>query len=74
MKRKCCEKCLGSKFALKGKDKEFFGGICGLACECHLSKRYDYLGFEEKTAKLFKEKKPQGKTNTQFLEELLKVL
>ena len=32
---KCCEKCLSSKYALKGKMKEKFGGICGLVCECH---------------------------------------
>lgn len=33
----CCDKCLNSKFALKGKLKQKFGGICGLVCECHKS-------------------------------------
>ncbi len=31
----CCEKCLNNKFALKGKVKEKFGGICGIGCDCH---------------------------------------
>lgn len=33
-KSKCCDKCSKSKWALKGKFKDEFGG-CGLACECH---------------------------------------
>ena len=33
--QKCCDKCSKSKYALKGKNKKFFGGICGLTCECH---------------------------------------
>ncbi len=31
----CCQKCLNSKYALKGKVKEKFGGVCGLVCDCH---------------------------------------
>lgn len=33
--KECCDKCKNSKYALKGKMKEKFGGICGLTCECH---------------------------------------
>lgn len=32
----CCKECSESKFALKGKMKEKFKGICGLVCECHV--------------------------------------
>lgn len=35
--KECCEKCLNSEHALKGKFKDEFGGICGLVCECHKS-------------------------------------
>lgn len=36
LQKECCKECSESKFALKGKNKERFNGICGLACECHL--------------------------------------
>lgn len=36
--KKCCDLCAKSKYALKGKMKERFNGICGLSCECHLEK------------------------------------
>lgn len=35
IKNSCCQECLSSKYALKGKTKEKFGGICGLTCDCH---------------------------------------
>lgn len=35
---KCCDECSKSKWALKGKNKKKFGGICGLVCECHIKK------------------------------------
>lgn len=34
-KCECCDKCSKSKYALRGKIKDKFGGICGLPCECH---------------------------------------
>lgn len=38
------------------------------------NKIYEALMVEKETRQKFKKAKPQGKTNTQFLEELLKVL
>ena len=38
------------------------------------NKIYEALMVEKETRQKFKDKKPQDKTNTQFLEELLKVL
>lgn len=34
-KKKCCETCSTSKYALRGKMKEKFNGVCGLVCGCH---------------------------------------
>lgn len=37
------------------------------------NKHYEYLGFEEEVAQKFKEVKPNNKTNTEYLEELMSV-
>lgn len=33
--KECCNECSLSKFALKGKVRKRFNGVCGLSCECH---------------------------------------
>lgn len=41
MAKECCNECKNSEFALKGKAKDFFKGICGLVCECHVKSPTD---------------------------------